>query len=108
MNPEQLFDDIAQFVAESRALLKKGAVMDLAGLDQRVMLLCEEALLLPQSERVRYAKQLQQLLNDLNALGKELEASRDAVAEEMRNTPQHKKAHVAYRKTEASDKKEEE
>jgi len=103
-NPEALFEDILQFVAQSRELLKNGAMMDLAGLDSRVMLLCEETLLLSQEQRLHYAERLQQLLGELTSLGKEMTVQRNRIEEEMRSLPQHKKATTAYRVAEESDK----
>lgn len=107
LNPEALFEDVAQFVAQSRELLQSGAMMELAGLDNRIMLLCEEVLMLSQDQRARYSDQLQQLFNDLSALGQEMGAQRDRIENEMRGLPQHKKATTAYRIAEESDKKEE-
>jgi len=106
MNPEKLFNDITQFVAESRTLLQEGAVMELAGLEKHVLILCEDVLLLSQDERLHYADRLQQLLAELTSLGEELAAQRDQVAEKMRNLPEHKKATTAYRVVDASDQEE--
>lgn len=104
MDAQKLFDDIAQFVEQSRELLKSGAMMELAGLDERVLLLCEEVLLLSQEERVQYGDKLQQLLGDLKSLGEEMTAQRDRIGAELNALPQHKKATVAYRVAEESDK----
>lgn len=104
METEKLFNDIAQFVSESRALLKEGVMMDMKGLDKRVMALCEQALMMPPEVREQYADKLQGLLNDLTILSKDLEARRDALAGEIRGVAEHKKAHTAYSIVEASDK----
>jgi len=104
---EKLFNDIAQFVGESRALLKQGAMMELAGLENRILLLCKEVVVLSPEERTRYAARLQQLMADLTALGEEMAALRDSVAAEIRHLSNYKKANVAYRVVEASDKEEE-
>jgi len=106
MNPEKLFKDIEQFVGDSRKLLQQGAMMELSGLENRVMLLCEEVLLLSQDERLQYSTRLQQLMTDLTALGEEITAQRDTVAEELRQLPNQKKAHAAYKITEAGDEDE--
>lgn len=102
-DPQALFDDISRFVAESRQLLEQGALMEMAGLDQRVKQLCETVLQLSQQERLTYAENLQQLLGDLNTLGEMMVAQRDQVAAEIRQLNQHKKANAAYRIVEASD-----
>lgn len=104
--PEQaraLFDDISRFVSDSHALLAQGAIMELKGLDEQVARLCKEMLLLSQDERVRYAEDLQRLLNELNGLGEALTAHRDAMAVEIRNLSQHRKASTAYRTAEVVD-----
>lgn len=106
MNPETLFGDIEQYVSDSRALLKEGAMMELAGLENRVMLLCEEILLLSQDDRLQHADRLQRLMADLTALGEEIAAQRDAVGKELRNLPGHKKAHAAYKIVEKSDEED--
>jgi hypothetical protein len=106
MNPEKLFNDISKFVSDSRALLQQGTVMELSGLENRILLLCEEVLVLSQEERLIYAKRLQQLMADLAALGEEITAQRDAVAKEIQQLPGHKKANKAYRKPEADDKED--
>lgn len=100
---EKLFDDIAQFIAESHALLDAGAMMELSGLDEQVRTLCDAVLTLSQDERVIYADRLQQLLGDLKALGDALVESRDKIAEELRGVADHKKANKAYRIVDASD-----
>jgi predicted metal-dependent phosphoesterase TrpH len=101
--PEQLFNDIAQFVTESRALLRDGAMMELAGLDERVKILCDAVLQISDQDRMRYASRLKDLLGELKALGDEMVAQRDQIAEEIRAVSSHKKANVAYRVTDASD-----
>ncbi len=104
MKAEQLLEDISLFIGDARAVLKEGVMMDLAGMDKRVLALCEQALLLPAEVRLRHADKLQELLNELTSLGKDLEAQRDALANNIRDIAQYKKAHTAYRVTEASDK----
>ena len=109
-NPEKLFKEIERFVADSRGLLGEGAVMELAGLDERVRLLCEQVLMLSGEERARYANLLDGLLNELKTLGEDLKTQQDAVANEIRYLSSHKKASVAYKTADATDgfKKEEE
>ena len=108
METDKLFDEIAIFVREGRALLKDGVMMDMAGLDKRVMVLCDQALMLPQEVRAQYSGKLQELLDELTQLGKDLEKKRDALARDIRGVSQHKKAHAAYTTAEASDKNPEE
>ncbi len=106
MKPENLFNDIEKFVGDSRAMLKQGTLVELSGLENRILILCEEVAILSQDERLHYAPRLQQLMADLTALGEEITAQRDAVAEEIRQLPGHKKAHAAYRVIEATDEEE--
>jgi len=100
---QQLFDDIAQFIAASRALIDQGAYMALSGLDDQVQALCQEVLQLSQAERLRYADRLQFLLAELQSLGETMALQRDRVGDEIREIPQHKKASVAYRTADSRD-----
>ena len=95
--PQAHCDDIARFIAESRALLSRGDFIQLGALDKRVEMLCKSVLQLSQAERDRFAEPLSALLADLSALGNELTAQRDAVAETLRGVTHHRKANVAYR-----------
>jgi len=99
----ELFDGISRFVQDSHDLLKRGAIMELKGLDDQVAALCKEVLLLSQDERVRYADDLQRLLGELNGLGEALTLHRDTMANEILNLSQHRKASVAYRTTDHTD-----
>jgi hypothetical protein len=103
-NPtEALFDGIAQFIAESRALLDANKMLELSGLDDHVQSLCDAVLQLSQEDRLKYADRLQFLLGDLKALGDNMVEKREVLAEEMRHVSHHKKASTAYRVVEASD-----
>ena len=98
-----LFSGISQFVSESHALLKQGAIMELAGLDERVQQLCMEVVKLSEEERVRCAGDLDRLHAELTELGAALASHRDALAGDMRGLSEHRKANSAYRTAEASD-----
>lgn len=100
---EKLFDDIAQFISDSRSLLEQGALMELAGLDDQVRTLCEMVLDLSQDDRLRYADRLQYLLGELKALGETMAAQKEQIAKELSNISSHKKATVAYKVVDASD-----
>jgi hypothetical protein len=91
---EELFDKIAQFIAESRTLLDAGAMIELAGLDDQVRVLGNAVLQLSQDERLQYADRLQQLLGDMNSLGDSMKAHRDRLSDEIRHLSQHKKAEL--------------
>jgi hypothetical protein len=103
MKAQTLFENIEQFVAESHSLLEKGAIMELAGLDEHVRSLCDQVLSMSQDDRILYADKLQKLLGDLKNLGEALAQQRDAVASEIRNMSKHQKANVAYKVADASD-----
>ena len=100
---EVLFEDITQFVSQSKALLEQGAMLELNDLDEHVRLLCEQVLALTQEDRLRYADKLQVLLQDLKNLGTELAEKRDAVVTEIRSISNHHKANVAYKMADATD-----
>jgi gas vesicle protein len=99
MNPEQLLEEISQFVSDSRDVLKQGAMMELSGLENRVLLMCEQIAVLSQEERDQYADRLRQLMGDLTALSEEIMEQRDKLTDEIRNLPSHHKAHKAYQTT---------
>ncbi len=102
-SPEKLFQDVSAFITESRALLEKGAMMELDGLDAEVKRLCDAVLGLSQEQRIQYADKLQFLMKGLSALGDEMIQQRDAVVLEMRGLNQYRKAHVAYSTADATD-----
>jgi len=98
---EELFKNIAQFVLDSKNLLDKNAMVEMAGLDNQVQNLCAQVLELSDADKVKYAGSLQWLLNELNTLGKELTIKREAIANEIRYLSSHKKASVAYKTADA-------
>lgn len=101
--PEKLFEDVEQFIAENRAILARGEFVELEGLDGEVKRLCESILQLSQDERVAHSEKLQSLLNELNALANELAAQRDKISGEIHALSQHRQAHVAYKKADSTD-----
>ena len=98
---QELFENIAQFVADSKVLIDKGAMVELAGMDKQVQILCERVLELSGEDRIKYADSLQGLMNELNILGKDLTQKREALANEIRYLSSHKKASVAYKTADA-------
>ena len=102
-NPEELFDEITRFIESSHTLLKEGAFVQLAGLDDHVRTLCESLIMLSQEERIQHAERLQQLLWGLNDLEESMMQYRDAMAQEIRGLSAHQKANVAYRTVESID-----
>jgi len=100
---ETLFNEVAQFIDESRALLEANKMLELSGLDDNVQTMCDAILRLSQAERMEYADRLQQLLGDLKALGDSMVEKRELLAGEIRDLGTHKKASTAYRIVEASD-----
>ncbi len=101
--PDKLFDDISKFIAESRDLLSRGAVMELDGLDNEVRRLCDAAMQLTPDQRKNYADKLQAMLTGLAALGDEMARQRDATLAEMHGLTEYRKAHVAYTNADATD-----
>jgi hypothetical protein len=92
-SPAALFDEIEQFVADSRAILDSGAIIEMAGLDDQVRSLCETVLQLSQEDRI----------GDLTQLGEAMVAQRDQLAEEIRNLSTQKKAAHAYKIADSRD-----
>jgi hypothetical protein len=98
MNAQQdLFENVAKFVQDSKTLIAKGAMVEMAGLDKQVHSLCEQILQLSQEDRLKYADMLQDLLTQLKILGEDLVRQREALAHEIRYLSSHKKASVAYK-----------
>ena len=102
-SPEVIFNEITQFISDSRVLLESGAFVQLAGLDDHVKMLCEALVGLSQDERLQHADRLQQLLWSLNDLEGTMVHYRDAMAEQIRGLNTHQKANVAYRTVESID-----
>lgn len=103
LNPEKFFDDVSKFIAESRAIIERGDVVQLDGLDEEVARLCEAVLHLSQDERLKYADTLQRLLKDLNLLATELTTQRDTIAAQIHDLSDHRRANVAYKKADSAD-----
>ncbi|MEQ1790628.1 MAG: hypothetical protein ABL857_09320 [Rickettsiales bacterium] len=98
MNTQQdLFDDVARFVKNSRFLLSEGADLELNGLDTQIQNLCDIVLQLSSGEREKYADLLSELLGELKILGDDLLTRKEALANEIRYLSSHKKASVAYK-----------
>lgn len=102
---QDLFKHIETFVVDSRILLGQGASVELAGLDEKVQVLCNQVLQLSQDDRVEYAELLQKLLEELTLLGEDMLKQKDAIANEIRYLSSHKKASVAYKVADATDGK---
>jgi len=100
---EALFSDISKFISDSRDLLKRGAIMELSGLDENVKNLCEEIMRLSQDDRLQHADRLQELFAELKSLGEELASQRDSLSDDIRGASDHKKATAAYRSAPASN-----
>lgn len=103
--PDTLFADISQFIRQSNEMLEKGELVQLAGLDNRIEILCKEVLALSDDQRKEHAAKLQQLFDELKTLGESMAAVRDTLSGEMQGLAKHKKANTAYRVAEASDRK---
>lgn len=100
-NHQELFENIAKFISNSRNLLEQDAMVEMAGLDNQVQELCEKILNLSGEEQTKYADSLQHLLNELTLLGNDLTSKREEIASEMRDISNHKKANVAYKTADA-------
>ena len=98
---QELFDNIAKFVEDTRNLLSQGKTVEVAGLDQQVQGLCTKVLELSPGECEKYADLLQELLNQLTVLGEDLTIQKEAIAHEIRYLSSHKKASAAYKTADA-------
>lgn len=98
---QELFKNIAQFVADSKVLIDKGAMVEMAGMDKQVQMLCEKVMELSGEDRIKYADSLKGLMNELSILGKDLTIQRESLANEIRYLSSHKKASVAYKTADA-------
>jgi Mg2+ and Co2+ transporter CorA len=101
--PDALLDRIGVFVAESREMVKSGAMMDIEDLEKKVSELCDMVLSLSQADRLRYADKLQLLLADIGKLGEEMTTLKDAMGDEIKSLSNVKKASVAYRVADSRD-----
>lgn len=98
-----LFDEMAQYIDRTRAILKEGRVSDLEELAPLAARLNEEASALTHEERARYADRLDEIVQGLIALEEELRGQKVEIGRELQGLSTAKKAAVAYRTTEASD-----
>ena len=94
---QDLFNDIAKFIEDSRVLLAEGVELELDGLDRQVQTLCAKVLLLSPLEREKYADLLQELLGELKILGDDLLLRKEALTHEIRFLSSHKMANLAYK-----------
>ncbi len=104
-DPDKLFADITRFIAENERLMKEGNLTQLKGLDDQVARLCAEALELTGEQCAQYADKLQHIVASLHRLQQTMMEEKEEIAKQLSGLPTHKKAHVAYQKTESSDKK---
>lgn len=107
LKPEELFESIERFIADSQKLLERGEITELTGLDARIEILCDEVAQLTTDDRIKYADRMQRLFDSLSVLGKNMEKARDMLGSEIRSLSGQQKAHMAYRSV-ATKKKEEE
>lgn len=98
---QELFEDVAKFVEDSRILISNGAAVELDGLDKQVQNLCAKVLELSPEERKKYADLLHELLGELKILGDDLLIKKETLAHEIRYLSSHKKASIAYKTADA-------
>lgn len=110
-HPDQLFEDIAQFIDKSHQALDEGALMELAGMDDEVKALCEEITKISVDQRAQYESKLRKLFDDLQVLGDRMVAMRAEIVKDIQDIPARQKAHIAYRAAKVAgrpEKKDEE
>lgn len=99
----QLFSDISDYIASSMALLEKGEVENLSGLDQKIQHLCETIVHLSESDRLLYAEKLEQLNIDLLHLSDAMHRHKATITAEINKTSNVRKASIAYKTADARD-----
>lgn len=93
------FDGVMAVVGAARQILADGRAVDLAGLEGRVVTLCEKVRTLPEQHAALYRPRLVALLDELDRLTAELEAQHQLVARELGSLVTRKHAVRAYGKS---------
>lgn len=94
--PEDLFGDIAEYIAKAHSILDSGQWVELAGLDKDVETLCLSIAALSPEQAKEYAPELQYLKEQIEALETVMRGKRDAVRGEMQEAKTIERANKAY------------
>lgn len=99
----QLVAEISTYIAQAKAALEKGVLIDLAGLDSQIRLLCEEIIRMPVGESRPFREVLAELSDELGLLRDALGAARSDVQDQLEALNMRQKAAHAYKKTEVAE-----
>lgn len=102
--PEELFGDIAEYVAKAHAILEAGQWVDLAGLDKDVEALCLSIASLSPEQAKEYAPELEYLKEQVEKLEAVMRQKRSAVQGEMQEAKTMERANKAYTQVSALSK----
>lgn len=94
--PEELFGDIAEYVAKAHSILEQGQWVDLAGLDKDVEALCLSIASLSPEQAKEYAPELEYLKEQVEKLEMIMREKRNAVQGEMQEAKTIERANKAY------------
>lgn len=100
---DALFSDISQYIADCRALLDSGNVVELSGLDDKIRILCEQTMELTPQDKDVYAERLGVLAVELEALSSALHEQKQMVEREIDQVAGSRKASIAYKVADAVD-----
>lgn len=95
--PDELLVGLDAYISEAGALLDEKNMIDLAGLDAVVDVLCARILKLSEADRVGYADKLDELGARLSILQKQMVATQETLKKELETASARQKASKAYR-----------
>lgn len=101
-DPQFLIGKIRQFMRRCEEALDVNQQPDLTGLDEQVRELTESMNHLPVQELKTMKPKLDELMQELNVLGKKLSEQRDAIRNHMQGLNHQQHANSAYAKAQAS------
>ncbi len=98
---EARLEVIEQFVADALQQVQDGVAVELRGLDAEVDAVCEQILALPLGETTVARQRLENLVKHLEILSQYMRPQQEAVRRQLESLNVQKKAHLAYKKTDA-------
>ncbi len=101
-SPQQLYDDIMEYIKDARELTERGQFVELSALDQRVQALCEATQLMRVEDAQQFKPQLDEMMQELSNLQQLFIDRRDGLADELNEMGRHRQAAKAYKQNEAT------
>lgn len=99
--PEALLDAIEHYIDTASAAMARDDMVELAGLDAVVDVLCARIIALPGDQAPLFRDKLQALHQRLDRLQQQMVASKSTTEDELRRVQARGRASKAYRKDEA-------